>query len=301
MSPRVFPFFFFGGLWSTMTSRDNADVTSSLLDSTESKFVPPERFRACGLFAELDDPGSSQPSPGKRQRGSSTQACDGESRSSQALAMLQSNTDLAEAIFTEPCALHGSTQLGLKDVLEALPAGLHAVAAHGFFGAAALQWRIVLSDPASLLSARTAQLLSQQPRVTAVRLVGVPGKQHLELLSRIAHATHLTSLHIAGCSRREPPSEWLQRLAPLTRLQSQHVLGCQIASRSLPNYAPALSHLQQLTALELEGPDMYKTENDAGLAAFVPALSALTALRSLGLPRLRFMRAGASALQWVSC
>ena len=89
-----------------------------------------------------------------------------------------------------------------------------------------------------------------------MRLVGVPGKQHLELLSNIADATQLTSVHIFGCSRREPPSEWLQRLAPLTRLQSLQVLGCQIASQSLPHYAPALSHLHQLTVLELEGPDM---------------------------------------------
>ena len=223
----------------------------------------------------------------------------------QAREQLQDKPDAAETVFAAPYALWSSTAHKLAELFERLPEALRSVAARGYFGAKAVEWRLSFKDDDAALSLSnlTAQQLPHQPRVTAVHISGpVGGEQSVQCMRILAHATQLTAISIDGGGREDSPTRWLQQLTPLTRLLSLTAHSCNLRGQHLPSMVAGLRQLPSLTQLALEGCGKYEYGpggekiDDEGFAEFAPALAHLTRLARLELPRLLLGPASTRAL-----
>ena len=222
-----------------------------------------------------------------------------EQSSAQMLDLLSAKPDVAEVVLTAPSAHESSSPLQLAQLYSSLPSELHAVAARGFFGTNTVKWPLDLSGVvAALASERTAEVLSGLPRVTAVCLSGDTLNE--QVLRRLAHATHISAITFDAVNDNEAgvfSAASLQLLTPLHGLQSLELSGARIAGCNLPGLVPALTQLCRLTALLLSGRRSGNATDDAaGVAAFAPALTALSALVRFGLPHMHIGCVGAAAL-----
>ena len=218
--------------------------------------------------------------------------------SAHACQVLCSQPDIADAVFTAPCAHCDVAPVSLALLYDTLRAELHATAARGFFGAEATVWPLDCCDDAVCpASERTAQLLAQQPRVTAVHVsCAAAAEQVVRLLSNVARANHLSAVAFYDLHVRDAPTVWLQCLAPLSSLQRLEMWECHLQSAELPDLVRALAHFSQLSTLVLWGDITYRGHDDAHMATFASGLAALPALAQLGLSGFEIAYEGASAL-----
>ena len=259
-----------------------------------------EMMYACAVrCSHAEQRGTTLERPNKRQCNSMPVTRSTERCSAHAVQVLCAQPDIAEAVFTAPCAHQHVAPVSLALLFDTLPAELHATAMRGFFGADATEWPLDCGDDAmSRASERTVQLLPQQPRITAVRLSrAAAAEQVVRLLRDVARAKHLTAIAFNTLRVRDAPTGWLQCLAPLSSLASLEMLECEISIAELPGLALALAQFSQLSALVLEGEAYQSYQYDTQMATFATGLAALPALARLVLSGFSIGCKGASALE----
>lgn len=227
------------------------------------------------------------PPPRKRARCHADVAADAAYLSKLALQGLKARAELAEAVFTAPCAHHSVTPKRLEHLFAMLPPELHAVAARGYFGPHATEWLLELADAVAVRSsARLAQLLPEQPQISAVLVQCDMKQRSLQMLCCLSQTPHLRSFTL---KRSAPPKKcdmaWVRYLSPLTSLQRLEIWACRIERAAFTHIASLMAQLRHLTALVLEGGSSMTSRKEAsGFAAFAAALPTMTALKRLALP-----------------
>ena len=158
--------------------------------------------------------------------------------------VLLARPEVAEVVLSGPWARKGRTLLTLLQLYDALPAEMHAAATRGYFGADATEWLLTLDeDSGTRSSRRTAQLLSQQPRVTTAQLEGRAAGD-VQLLSWLARAQHLKAIEIDFKGAWLSPTACIAPLAPLSGLQRLKVRRGMLLGRSLPELVATVTQLR---------------------------------------------------------
>lgn len=236
----------------------------------------------------------------KRSR-SSPDECRSWSCNAHALELLLAKPHLADAVLASPMMRKQRTQRSLAELYAALPAGMHAAAARGHFGAGG-EWCIHLRSKRDVnAAARTVELLAQpeQQHVTAVRvnfsLHSGPCSASSSVLMQLAQLMRLRACRLrtiepctwGTCSKVQdvlrPVVSWL---APLTGLESLELRSDMLTNSQLPVLAAVVTALRQLTSLALLDHDCEIYGSEPGLEAFAAALAQLTALVRLRMPKL---------------